>query len=142
MKRWTLVPLALAGAAIVTPRLMLHSPELGFALQRGFSLVCHQQGDRSFFLFAGAVGVCARCLGIYLGAAVGLLMDAPRLVAWRLFFAAAGINAIDRLAELSGFHGNWMFARFLLGIALGTTSGMLVSASIDKVKISAQVKAT
>ena len=57
---------------VATPWLLAHSPVIGFALQRGFALVCHQQAERSFVLFGGSVAVCARCLGIYLGAAVGI----------------------------------------------------------------------
>ncbi len=135
MKRWSLLPLTLAAIACAVPWLLSLSPEIGFALRRGFALVCHQQPERSFVLFGGSVAVCARCLGIYLGASIGLLTDIPRYVAWRLFLVAASINAIDGLSELSGLHSNWMFVRFLLGITLGATAGMLIIASIDKVKI-------
>jgi uncharacterized membrane protein len=37
------------------------------------SLVCHQRPDRSFHLAAAQVPVCARCFGLYLGAAAGAL---------------------------------------------------------------------
>jgi uncharacterized membrane protein len=33
------------------------------------SLVCHQRPDRSFHLWAAALPVCARCTGLYAGAA-------------------------------------------------------------------------
>src|SRR5215467_12188779 len=81
MKPRVLMPLAMAAAACAVPWLLAHSPEIGFALQRGFALVCHQQTERSFFLFGGSVAVCARCLGIYLGATAGLLPRAPRRIA-------------------------------------------------------------
>ena len=119
-----------AMVAVATPWLFSHSPALGFALQRGFSLVCHQNPDRSFVVFGGTVAVCARCLGIYLGAAVGLAAACvSEQLARRLLFAAAAVNLVDWLAEFTGLHGNWMFARFALGLALGMTGAMLVAAN-------------
>lgn len=141
MKRWALVPVALASAAIAAPWLMFHSPALALALQRGFSLVCHQQPERSFALFGGTVAVCARCLGIYLGAALGMLMRIPRDLAWRLLLGAATINLVDWIAEVSGVHGNWMLARFALGAALGVAAALLVRASAEGIKTSSQVEA-
>ena len=141
MKRWALVPVIFVCTAIAAPWLLAHSPEIGFALQRGFALVCHQQAERSFFLFGGSVAVCARCLGIYLGAAAGSLLRVSRRVAWRWLIAAVAINVVDWAAELSGLHGNWMGVRFALGLTLGATAAMLVIASIDAVKIPTQAKA-
>lgn len=37
------------------------------------SLVCHQRPDRSFHVAGGQLPVCARCTGLYLGAAIGLV---------------------------------------------------------------------
>ncbi len=138
---WALIPLVLAAAACAVPWLLAHSPEIGFALQRGFALVCHQQPERSFFWFGGSVAVCARCVGIYLGAAAGLLLRVSRRVARGWLIAALALNLVDWAAELVGLHGNWMGARFALGLALGATVAMLVIASIDKVKIPTQAKA-
>lgn len=38
------------------------------------SIVCHQRPERSFHLFAVQMPVCARCTGIYAGAAVAALV--------------------------------------------------------------------
>ena len=35
------------------------------------SFICHQRADRSFHIRAAQVPVCARCLGLYVGAVVG-----------------------------------------------------------------------
>lgn len=128
----TLIPLALAGGAITVPWLFAHSPAFALALQRGFALVCHQHSDRSFFLFGGSVAVCARCLGIYLGTAIGLLMRVPRKLAMQFLIAAVAVNVADRLSEFAGLHGNWMLARFVLGIALGTAAAMIVVGSWEQ----------
>jgi uncharacterized membrane protein len=45
------------------------------------ALVCHQQPERSFHLGDAQLPVCARCLGLYAGAAAGTL-------AWSLWRAA------------------------------------------------------
>ena len=124
-----LVPLAFAAAAIAVPWLLACAPEFGFALQRGFSLVCHQQAERSFLLLGGSVAVCARCLGIYLGAAVGLLVRISRRAARRWLIAAIAINVVDWIAEFAGIHGNWMGMRFTLGLALGMAGAMMVASA-------------
>jgi len=139
---WATVPLALAAVACAVPWLLMRLPEWGFALQRGFALVCHQQPDRSFNLFGGAVAVCTRCLGIYLGAAAGSLVGVLPRAAWRWLIVAVAINILDWLAESSGMHGNWAFTRFVLGIALGAGAAMLVRASAEQFGIPTQVNET
>lgn len=42
------------------------------------SKVCHQRPERSFHLAGAQLPVCARCFGIYLGAALGAVMTAVR----------------------------------------------------------------
>ena len=118
---WRLiVPAALFLAALAAPVLAASGyPLAAFALQQFFSRVCHQEPARSFFLFGTPVAVCARCLGIYLGAAAGALLRAPRAVMVRMLLAAAAFNLLDILTESAGLHGNWMLVRFILGAALG-----------------------
>jgi uncharacterized membrane protein len=132
VKRSAIVPATFAVVAVAVPWLVTRVPEIGFALQRGFALVCHQQPERSFILFGGSVAVCARCLGIYFGAATGLLMRVSRRVAMQFFIAAVAANAVDWMAEIVGLHGNWMLVRFVLGIALGTAAAMLVVGSLER----------
>jgi uncharacterized membrane protein len=131
-QRRALIPLALAFVAVALPYLWTHAPVIAFAVQHAFSLVCHQRPERSFWVFGGPVAVCARCLGIYLGAAVGLLLRMPRRVALGIFFAAAAVNVIDCLSEFAGLHGNWLDMRFLLGFLLGATGAIVVSSAIQK----------
>jgi len=45
------------------------------------SLVCHQRPERSFHLWGAQLAVCARCAGIYLGAAVAGLAAVSMRVA-------------------------------------------------------------
>ena len=47
------------------------------------SLICHQRPDRSFRPWGVQMPVCARCAGLYLGAAVGTLLAGVRRPAGR-----------------------------------------------------------
>ncbi len=128
---WTFVPIALLGAALAAPYFSTHGfVILAFVLQRGFALVCHQRPERSFWLFGAPVAVCARCLGIYIGAAVGLLLRTSRKIALRVLIAAAAINVIDAAAEFAGLHDNWMMVRFVLGLMLGAAGSLLIASSM------------
>ena len=131
VKWYAIVPAMFAVVAVAVPWLMARAPGIGLALQRGFALVCHQQPERSFVFFGGTVVVCARCLGTYFGAAVGLLWRVSRRVGWRCLLAAVIVSLLDGLAEAAGLHGNWMLARFALGWALGAAAAMLVAAHAD-----------
>lgn len=130
---WTLLPLALVTAAVAVPYSLSH----GFLipanlLHNAFALVCHQRPDRSFSLFGFPVAVCARCLGIYLGAALGLLLRTSRRLALRLLIATAVLNALDVATELARFHGNWLAARFVLGLVLGAAAALLIPSSANE----------
>jgi uncharacterized membrane protein len=128
---WTLVPLALACAAIFAPFLLFHGfPIIGLALERGFALVCHQRPERSLWIFGNSVAICSRCLGIYFGAAVGLLFRTTRAVAVRLLIAAAVLNFLDVCSEVAGMHENWVTVRSALGLALGASAALLISSSL------------
>ncbi len=118
-------------AVLAIPYFLTHGfLPIGLALQRGFALVCHQRPERSFWIFGAPVAVCARCLGIYLGAAIGLLLRMSRRMALRLLIGAAALNLLDVATEFAGLHGNWLGTRFVLGLALGAAAGLLISTAI------------
>jgi uncharacterized membrane protein len=126
-----LAPLLLVAGVLAAPYFLTHGFLLmGFVLHHGFALICHQRPERSFWIFGAPVAVCARCLGIYLGAAIGLLLRTSRQVAMNILIAAATMNVLDVVAELAGLHGNWLAVRLLLGLALGTASGLLISSAV------------
>ena len=123
-------PLAFACLAVAVPYALTHNLLLpGFALKRCFALVCHQRPERSFWIFGAPAAVCARCLGIYCGAAVGLLLRTTRRTAMYLLLAATALNIADAVTELLHWHGNWSCLRFMLGILLGATAALLIPAS-------------
>lgn len=125
-----MVPLALACVAMSVPLLLSHGFFLiGLVFERGFALVCHQRPKRSLWIFGGSVAICSRCLGIYLGATLGLLFRTARTIAVRVLIAATALNLLDAATELAGLHGNWLAVRFALGLVLGASAALLVSSS-------------
>jgi uncharacterized membrane protein len=134
LDRWWLptMPLALACAAIAPSYLTTHFLPLAYAIRQGFALVCHQRPERSFWMFGVPVAVCARCLGIYVGAAFGLAMRTSRDRALQFLITAAAINVLDVAAETGGLHGSWMIMRFTLGLGLGAAATLLISSSMPR----------
>jgi uncharacterized membrane protein len=49
-------------------------PRVAFGIYAFGHLVCHQLSDRSFHLHGAQLPVCARCIGIYVGAAAMLIV--------------------------------------------------------------------
>jgi len=85
---------------------------------------------RSFWFWGAPAAVCARCLGIYLGAAVGVVARIERQLAMWAFAVMLLANCADVVAEFVGWHGNLPQVRFALGILLGVSiSALVVSAA-------------
>ena len=128
-----ILPASLAGAAVMAPYLSASGYSLAaLAIFWFFSPVCHQDPARSFWLFGAPVAVCARCLGIYLGAAVGAWIPAPRQVLLSGLMLFAALNLADVLTEAAAWHGDWKATRFLLGALLGLAAGSLVANSLKR----------
>jgi uncharacterized membrane protein len=95
------------------------------------SRVCHQRPERSFHLAGVAWPVCARCSGLYLGAAaggwLGLAAWAPRArrhARWMLVVAAAPTAATwlaESILDAPVTTGARLFAALPLGAALAAT---------------------
>jgi uncharacterized membrane protein len=83
--------------------------------------ICHQVAERSFFLDGAQLPVCARCLGIYLGAAVGLVLPGPQRRARAVLRDPAYVHAVMIVLALnvltlwSGSNA----VRIVAGLALG-----------------------
>lgn len=115
-------------AAVAPPWLTAHGFfAAGQLLRSGFSAVCHQQPQRSFVLFGSAAAVCARCLGIYAGAAAGAFVRLGRSAALRLFAIVTVANVCDVAAQAAGVYGNLPLMRFGLGALLGTAAAALLA---------------
>jgi uncharacterized membrane protein len=96
------------------------------------SLICHQRPDRSFHIGAGQLPVCARCVGIYLGAAASMLLicrrAAPIRLAPRLVLIAGVAPTIATL--LLEWSGAWPVSnaiRCAAGVFLGAPVAIVVA---------------
>ena len=107
------------------------------------SLVCHQRPERSFHLAGAQLPVCARCMGLYLGAAVGVTgwvafgglgsRLGPRAARWpkrlRVALIVAAIpTLVSLLTAWLGFWDPGNVVRATLALPLGVTAGGLISA--------------
>ncbi len=117
---------ALAGIALAGPLLSQHHALAALAITGFFSFICHQDPARSFWIAAAPMAVCARCLGIYAGAAVGAWVRIPHARALRFLAVALAVNVLDVLVEAAGLLGNWPAARFGLGAGLGAAIALLL----------------
>jgi uncharacterized membrane protein len=99
------------------------------------SRICHQRPERSFHLFAVQLPVCARCAGIYAGAAAGSLLMLSASARERLFscsprmllLAGALPTSITIVAEWSGAWAGANDTRALAGLPLGLAVAFVVA---------------
>ena len=109
------------------------------------SLICHQRPERSFFLDGHQFPVCARCTGLYLSAAAGILgwvalktvsRWRPRFIDPRLAIRVIVIAAIPTVVSFAtGVIGLWdgsNMTRAILAVPLGAGAGAIVAAVTTK----------
>ncbi len=121
-------PAALSAAALSVPLLAAFGYTLPvFAVLQFFSVVCHQDPARSFWIAGAPVAVCARCLGMYLGAVAGAWIRAPRRAILGFLAASVLVSLLDFFAESAGAHGNWPWMRWILGVMLGAGVAALIT---------------
>ena len=108
-----------------------------------FGKFCHQIPERSFFIDGHPFAVCARCTGIYFGAALGVLfyplvrslnrVDAP---ARKWLLLALVPTALDFALSFFGILENTHLSRFLTGALLGgVTAFYVVPGLVDMSRI-------
>jgi hypothetical protein len=73
-----LVPVAAFAASRTPTASSEFEGALAVTVYRIGSLICHQRPERSFYLFGVPLPVCARCTGIYAGAALMAMTMAVR----------------------------------------------------------------
>jgi uncharacterized membrane protein len=124
---------ALAGVALVLALIPLAAPLLAaghpltaLLIRNFFSNLCHQRPGRSFMVQGAPAAVCVRCLGIYCGAALGMLPALGRSTSVRLLGLALLLNLLDVSSEMLHWHGELGWARFLLGLLLGAGVGAVL----------------
>jgi uncharacterized membrane protein len=117
-----------AGIVVWTASLFL-VPELLFPIG---SFICHQRPERSFFLHGRQLPVCARCTGLYVGAAIAApmaLLAATALAVRRaraIFVVAALPTVVTWTAEFAGLAHFSNATRFTAAVPLGLVAAWLV----------------
>jgi uncharacterized membrane protein len=109
------------------------------------SVICHQLPERSFFLDGRQLPVCARCTGLYLSGAAGLVgwWAAKFLRGWRpqpvpprpavtLLLAVATPTVASYLSGVLGVWDGSNITRALLAVPLGVAAGAMVAAVSTK----------
>ncbi len=124
----TLAAAAVWLAGIFLAPHLLHSGKTGPAafIYALFSNVCHQIGSRCFHLSGLPLAVCGRCLGIYVGFFLALLIlpatsffPRPPLLKPRLFILLSLPMAADFTAGLLGLYASSNALRFATGLVWG-----------------------
>lgn len=119
----------LAAGAALWLVLLLAFPAALFPLGH---FICHQRPERSFFLHAQQLPVCARCIGLYAGAAfaapLALLpaLSLTRGPARRVLIVCALPTAITWTLEFSGVLPFSNLSRFIAALPLGFAAAGLV----------------
>jgi uncharacterized membrane protein len=118
--------LVLALAPLVAPLLAATHPLTALLIRSFFSRLCHQDPTRSFVIGGSPVAVCVRCLGIYCGVALGMLLRLEKVPAIRLLTVAMMLNLLDVGSGMLHWHGNMPVTRFWLGLLLGIAAGSIL----------------
>jgi uncharacterized membrane protein len=116
--------LALMSAPLAAPLLAATHPVAALLIRNFFSRLCHQDPSRSFVVDGSPVAVCVRCLGIYWGVALGMLVRTKR--ARSLVAVAMLLNVLDVASSGLHLHGNLPLTRFVLGMMLGVGAGSVL----------------
>ena len=139
--------LGLTGAALMWLTLILMSPvalasgrlsTLTMAVYHAGSLVCHQRPERSFHLAGAQLPVCARCFGLYLSGAVGLLVASRRrgsisAATSRLLLVMAALPiAVTVALEWLGLIHTTNIVRMLTGLPLGFAAAVVIVRSLAR----------
>ena len=123
---WSLLlPLAPFAASRPAPAIAWYT--LAFLVYGVGSVVCHQLPERSFFLWSAQWPVCARCTGIYVGAAVAALVATVRqktAVQLKADTTYRGMNTYQGINTHQGITSRR--ARLILAAAAAPTVATLV----------------
>jgi hypothetical protein len=117
--RWTVAAVlsVLLAGVLLAPVLAKNAGVASVALYAAFSWVCHQRPQRTWRIGALPLGVCVRCLGVYLGALAGAVAGARFSKA--RFWTSTVLLAAEWLAEAAVRPAAPAWPRFLAGLFAG-----------------------
>jgi uncharacterized membrane protein len=101
-----------------------------------YSLVCHQDKTKSFFISGSKLEVCSRCTGIYLGALIiaipGLLFPNMKLYSKKILLICICIMTVDILLYSTGIYNYSRLIALITGLILGSVSILYIFGGIDE----------
>lgn len=114
----------LLGAAVIPTMMAAGLHGLADPLFASYRLVCHQQPERSFFLFGQQMAMCQRDLAIYgsmgiAGLVFGLSRSRWSPLPWRWYLLSLLPIGVDGLTQLLGFRESSWGLRLLTGTLFG-----------------------
>jgi uncharacterized membrane protein len=103
-----------------------HLAYLLIPINKGFSLICHQQSEKLFLYGSLNTLLCSRCTGIYLGSLTALLFIISGLKTYKssvkFFYVSIFLMLLDIIFYSSGIYNysQWIAAvtGFIFGIAV------------------------
>jgi uncharacterized membrane protein len=124
-----------ASLILAAPWLMAERHFLASAvIYKGFSVVCHQAPERSFYFHGRPMGVCSRCASIYAGFVIGLLLypflrdlREDRFPPRWILIGAAVPTLIDFAGGVLGLFANTFLSRALTGVLFGAVAAFYVT---------------
>jgi uncharacterized membrane protein len=128
--------LAFVGGTFLAPVLESAGLRAGGLLRLAYAPLCHQSAERSIAVGSSTQAVCARCAGLYVGAAGGLFAAAALLRAGRLRPRASWLawavapSALDFLAGLAGLPALPEVPRLLLALPAGALAGAFLAVGL------------
>ena len=140
----TLLAAALTALALVWTLLVVTAPvaatrngiwlsALAASAYHAGSLVCHQRPERSFHVAGRPMAVCARCFGLYVAGAAGLLVAwgigrrwAPATVRRALALGALPIAMTVALEWVGAIDTSNLF-RMVTGLPAGLVGGLVIN---------------
>lgn len=107
----------------------------GALLRRAYAPVCHQQAERSVLIGGSPQAVCARCAGLYLGGATGLLaaigfVRSRRRLRPMWLGLALGPTVLEGSLAWVGPYGLSNLPRLLLAWPAGLLAGMFLAVGV------------
>jgi uncharacterized membrane protein len=123
------------------PLLVSHTkyPALAAVLYLFFAPVCHQNPERSFFIWGYALAVCQRCTGIYLGLFLSSILpfESRRLLASPLGRRTWVLGAmvpllLDIALPYFGVWTNSSVSRFTTGLIFGAMLSSLLVPAVEE----------
>lgn len=101
--------------------------------------LCHQKSERSFFFNENQMPFCSRCIAIFIGITIGLLLmiflkiELDERLIFMILLSIIPIG-IDGIGQLIGLWESTNLIRVITGLIVGIMSGIALGIIIDEIQ--------